>query len=145
MMNIKPNTLEQNMKMQYEDWKTDLIETEEKYEAAKEKFEEFLEEMENDSDMDELMDIYNTFASECNKPLIHDNWDEVLNEFIQSPSDALEQVENYSYYDNYVSFWPLISYTEIPFRDNLKEIFDCVLRQPDLFDLDIRAITEEDD
>lgn len=144
MTMIKPDTLKQRMKRQYEEWKEKILNDEELYAATLEEFEKFLEELEEE-DNEALLEIVNIYRTNQSKPLIYYNEDDILNEYLDSPAEAIKACDEgeFDYYQEFVSFFPLTSYSSIPYIEELEDIFIDVMDFPEKYDVDLMAMLED--
>ena len=144
MNRIKPDTLEQTMKRQYEEWKEKTLNDEELYTATLEEFEKFLEELEEEDD-EALLEIVNIYRTNQNKPLIYYNEDMILDEYLHSPAQAIKAYDEgeFEYYDKFVSFSPLTSYNSIPYIEELGDIFIDIVDFPEKYDVDLIIMSED--
>ena len=141
---IKPDTLEQTMKKQYKEWHENILNDEELYAATLEEFRKFLEELEEEDD-EALLEIVNTYRKNQNEPLIYYNEDDILNEYLYTPVDAIKacDVGQFDYYQEFVSFFPLTSYSNIPYIEKLEDIFIDVMDFPEKYDVDLIVMSED--
>ena len=141
---IKPDTLKQTMKRQYKEWHENVLNDEELYTKILERFEDFLDEL-DEEDNEALLEIVNTYRTNQGQGLIYYNEDEVLNEQLDSPSEALKAYEegDFNYYGEFVSFFPLTSYSNIPYIFDIGDIFIDILDFPDKYDVDLMAMSED--
>ena len=144
MDRIKPDTLEQTMKRQYEEWKEKTLNDEELYTATLEEFEKFLDELEEE-DNEALLEIVNTYRANQGEGLIYYNEDDILNDQLGSPADAIKAYDEgeFDYYDEFVSFFPLTSYSSIPYIEELEDIFIDVMDFPEKYDVDLMVMSED--
>lgn len=141
---IKPDTLKQRMKKQYKEWHENVLNDEKLYTATLEEFKKFLEEL-NEEDSEALLEIVNTYRTNQSKPLIYYNEDDILNEQLGSPADAIKAYDEgeFDYYQEFVSFFPLTSYSSIPYIEELGDIFIDIMDFPEKYDVDLRAMSED--
>ena len=141
---IKPNTLEQTMKKQYKEWHENVLNDEKLYTATLEEFKKFLEEL-DEEDNETLLEIVNTYRTNQNKPLIYYNEDDILNEYLDSPAQAIKAYDEggFDYYQEFVSFFPLTSYSSIPYIEELEDIFLDVMDFPEKYDVDLIVMSED--
>ena len=141
---IKPDTLEQTMKEQYKEWHENVLNDEKLYTATLEEFEKFLEEL-DEEDSEALLEIVNTYRTNQNKPLIYYNEDDTLNEYLYTPAEAIKacDVGEFDYYQEFVSFFPLTSYSSIPYIEELEDIFIDVMDFPEKYDVDLIVMSED--
>ena len=134
------------MKKQYEEWHENVINNEELYTKTLERFEDFLDEL-DEEDKDTLLEIVNTYRVNQELPPIYYNEDMILDDNLNSPSEALQAAEDreFDYYDEFVSFGPLISYNSIPYIFDIRDIFIDILDFPDKYDVDLMAMSENAD
>lgn len=132
------------MKKQYKEWHENVLNDEKLYTATLEEFKKFLEEL-DEEDSEALLEIVNTYRTNQSKPLIYYNEDDTLNEYLDSPAEALKARDEgeFDYYQEFVSFFPLTSYYNIPYLFELEDIFLDIIDFPDKYDVDLRAITED--
>ena len=144
MTMIKPDTLKQKMKRQYEEWKEKILNDEKLYTATLEEFKKFLEEL-DEEDSEALLEIVNTYRTNQNKPLIYYNEDDTLNEYLYTPAEAIKacDVGEFDYYQEFVSFFPLTSYSSIPYIEELEDIFIDILDFPEKYDVDLIVMSED--
>lgn len=141
---IKPDTLKQKMKRQYQEWHDKILNDEKLYVATLEEFRKFLEELEEEDD-EALLEIVNTYRKNQNEPLIYYNEDDILNEYLYTPADAIKacDVGQFDYYQEFVSFFPLTSYSNIPYIEKLEDIFIDVMDFPEKYDVDLIVMSED--
>ena len=144
MNKIKPDTLKQKMKRQYQEWHDKILNDEKLYAATLEEFRKFLEELEEEDD-EALLEIVNTYRKNQNEPLIYYNEDDILNEYLYTPADAIKacDVGQFDYYQEFVSFFPLTSYSNIPYIEELEDIFIDVMDFPEKYDVDLIVMSED--
>lgn len=144
MTEIKPDTLEQTIKRQYEEWKERILNDENLYVDTLEMFEKYLDDLDNE-DTESLLEIVNIYRENQGLEEIHYNEDHILDEYLKSPSKAIKEVNegDFDYYDGYVSFNPLTSYSNIPYLFELRDIFLDIIDFPDKYDVDLRIMTED--
>lgn len=144
MNRIKPDTLKQKMKKQYQEWHDKILNDEKLYVATLEEFRKFLEELEEEDD-EALLEIVNTYRKNQNEPLIYYNEDDILNEYLLTPVDAIKanDVGQFDYYQEFVSFFPLTSYSNIPYFEKLEDIFIDVMDFPEKYDVDLIVMSED--
>ena len=144
MNRIKPDTLKQRMKRQYQEWHDKILNDEELYAATLEEFEKFLDELEEE-DNEALLEIVNTYRTNQGEGLIYYNEDTVLNEQLGSPADAIKAYDEgeFDYYQEFVSFFPLTSYSSIPYIEQLGDIFIDVMDFPEKYDVDLIVMSED--
>lgn len=144
MNRIKPDTLKQKMKKQYQEWHDKILNDEKLYVATLEEFRKFLEELEEEDD-EALLEIVNTYRKNQNEPLIYYNEDDILNEYLLTPVDAIKanDVGQFDYYQEFVSFFPLTSYSNIPYFEKLEDIFIDVMDFPEKYDVDLIVLSED--
>lgn len=132
------------MEKQYKEWHENILNDEELYTATLEKFEKFLDELEEE-DNEELLEIVNTYRENQNKPLIYYNENDILNDHLGSPAEALKACDegDFEYYYDFVSFSPLTSYYNIPYIFDIGDIFIDILDFPDKYDVDLMAMSED--
>ena len=141
---IKPDTLEQIMKRQYKEWHENVLNDEELYTKTLERFEDFLDEL-DEEDNEALLEIVNTYRTNQGEGLIYYNEDAVLNEQLGSPADAIKAHDEgeFEYYDEFVSFFPLTSYSNIPYIEKLGDIFIDIMDFPEKYDVDLMVMSED--
>ena len=141
---IKPDTLEQTMKEQYKEWHENVLNDEKLYTATLEEFEKFLNELEEE-DNEALLEIVNTFKANQELPLIYYNEDMILDGNLNSASEALQAAGDgeFNYYDEFVSFNPLISYNSISYTFDIEDIFIDVMDFPEKYDVDLIVMSED--
>ena len=146
MSRIKPDTLKQIMERQYKEWHENVLNDEELYTKTLERFEDFLDDLE-DEDERELLEIVNTYRVNQELPPIYYNEDMILDDNLNSPSEALKAAgdQEFEYYDEFVSFGPLVSYGSIPYILDIGDIFIDILDFPDKYDVDLMAMSEDAD
>ncbi len=144
MNRIKPDTLKQIMERQYKEWHENVLNDEELYTKIIERFEDFLDEL-NEEDNETLLEIVNTYRVNQELPPIYYNEDMILDDNLNSPSEALKAAGDceFDYYDEFVSFNPLISYNIIPYIFDIGDIFIDILDFPDKYDVDLMAMSED--
>ena len=144
MNRIKPDTLKQRMERQYKEWHDRILNDEELYAATLEEFEKFLDELEEE-DNEELLEIVNTYRTNQNNPLIYYNEDDILNEYLHSPAQAIKAYDEgeFDYYQEFVSFFPLTSYSSIPYIEELGDIFIDIMDFPEKYDVDLIVMSED--
>ena len=141
---IKPDTLKQTMKRQYKEWHENVLNDEELYTKILERFEDFLDEL-DEEDNEALLEIVNTYRTNQNKPLIYYNEDDTLNEYLYTPAEAIKacDVGEFDYYQEFVSFFPLTSYSSIPYIEELGDIFIDIMDFPEKYDVDLIVMSED--
>lgn len=141
---IKPDTLKQKMKKQYQEWHDKILNDEELYTATLEEFKKFLDELEEE-DNEALLEIVNTYRTNQSEPLIYYNEDDTLNEYLYTPAEAIKacDVGEFDYYQEFVSFFPLTSYSSIPYIEELEDIFIDVMDFPEKYDVDLIVMSED--
>ena len=141
---IKPDTLEQTMERQYKEWKEKILNDEELYTATLEEFEKFLDELEEE-DNEALLEIVNIYRENQGEGFIYYNEDYILNEQLGSPADAIKAYDEgeFDYYQKFVSFYPLTSYDNIPYIEQLGDIFIDVMDFPEKYDIDLIVMSED--
>ena len=141
---IKPDTLKQRMKRQYEEWKEKILNDEELYTTTLEEFEKFLGELEEE-DNEALLEIVNIYRENQGEGLIYYNEDDILNEYLDSPAEAIKACDEgeFDYYQEFVSFFPLTSYNSIPYIEELGDIFIDVMDFPEKYDVDLIVMSED--
>ena len=99
----------------------------------------------DEEDNEELLEIVNTYRTNQNKPLIYYNEDGILNEYLLTPADAIKahDVGEFDYYQEFVSFFPLTSYSSIPYIEELGDIFIDILDFPEKYDVDLIVMSED--
>lgn len=144
MTMIKPDTLKQIMERQYKEWHENILKDEELYAATLEEFEKFLDDLENEDER-ELLEIVNTYRTNQNKPLIYYNEDMILDDNLNSPSEALKAAGDceFDYYQEFVSFFPLTSYSSVPYIEELGDIFIDIMDFPEKYDVDLIVMSED--
>ena len=144
MNRIKPNTLKQTMERQYKEWHENILNDEELYTKTLEEFEKFLDQL-DEEDNETLLEIVNTYRTNQNKPLIYYNEDDVLNEYLDSPAQAIKAYDEggFDYYQEFVSFFPLTSYNIIPYIFDTESIFIDILDFPKKYDVDLMVMSED--
>lgn len=132
------------MKKQYQEWHDKILNDEKLYVATLEEFRKFLEELEEEDD-EALLEIVNTYRKNQNEPLIYYNEDDILNEYLYTPVDAIKacDVGQFDYYQEFVSFFPLTSYSNIPYIEKLEDIFIDVMDFPEKYDVDLIVMSED--
>ena len=144
MTMIKPDTLKQIMERQYKEWHENILKDEELYAATLEEFEKFLDDLENEDER-ELLEIVNTYRTNQNTPLIYYNEDMILDDNLNSPSEALKAAGDceFDYYQEFVSFFPLTSYSSVPYIEELGDIFIDIMDFPEKYDVDLIVMSED--
>ena len=144
MNRIKPDTLKQRMKRQYQEWHDKILNDEELYAATLEEFEKFLDELEEE-DNEALLEIVNIYRVNQGEGPIYYNEDDILNEQLGSPADAIKAYDEgeFDYYQEFVSFFPLTSYSSIPYIEQLGDIFIDVMDFPEKYDVDLIVMSED--
>lgn len=132
------------MKRQYEEWKEKILNDEELYTTTLEEFEKFLGELEEE-DNEALLEIVNTYRTNQSEPLIYYNEDDILNKYLDSPTEAIKACDEgeFDYHQEFVSFFPLTSYNSIPYIEELEDIFIDVMDFPEKYDVDLIVMSED--
>ena len=132
------------MERQYKEWHENILNDEELYTKTLEEFEKFLDQL-DEEDNETLLEIVNTYRTNQNKPLIYYNEDDVLNEYLDSPAQAIKAYDKgeFEYYDEFVSFFPLTSYNSIPYIFDTENIFIDIMDFPKKYDVDLIVMSED--
>lgn len=132
------------MERQYKEWHENILNNEELYTKTLEEFEKFLDQL-DEEDNETLLEIVNIYRTNQNDPLIYYNEDDILNEHLDSPAQAIKAYNEgeFEYYDEFVSFFPLTSYNSIPYIFDTENIFIDILDFPDKYDVDLMAMSED--
>ena len=120
------------------------IEEEDFYNDVREWFSEWYE----DLDESRKLDYFNKTMSnlEYNEDILYENTEEAINTLFDSPYEALVEQRNgdYSINDRYYSYPDLVSHSNVPYDEWIKEILDEMIKYPGLYRVSIEHLYEDD-
>lgn len=124
------------------------------FEEKLEKYEDFyndvrywFEEWYEDLDEPKKLDYFNKAMSNLGytEEILYENTEEAINTLFDSPYQALVEQRNgdYSINDRYYSYPNLVSYSNVPYDEWIKEILDDMIKYPGFYRVSIEHLYED--
>lgn len=125
------------------------------FEERLEKYEDFyndvrywFEEWYEDLDESKKLEYFNKAMISLGYPeeILYENTEEAINTLFDSPYQALVEQRNgdYSINDRYYSYPNLISHSNVPYDEWIKEILDDMISNPTIYKVFIEHLYEDD-
>ena len=120
-----------------------------------EKYEDFYDEVRywfaewyDDLDESKKLEYFNKTMSSLgyNEDILYENTEEAINTLFDSPYEALVEQRNgdYSINDRYYSYPDLVSHSNVPYDEWIKEILDEMIKYPGLYRVSIEHLYEDE-
>ena len=120
----------------------------EKYEDFYNDVRYWFEEWYEDLDESKKLDYFNKAMSNLGytEEILYENTEEAINTLFDSPYQALVEQRNgdYSINDRYYSYPYLVSYSNVPYDEWIKEILDDMISNPTIYKVFIEHLYEDD-